>query len=331
MVFFFGGIYGHADDFNYRFAYEQIQQNGIPLIGKASIGWNYLQLLFIRLGFSFESFRIFIGLVGLSLIGYTVYNLTPKYNFVLVLYFIFPFILDVIQIKNFLATSIFIYAFHFIRKEQKIKPIILFLLAASIHPVTILFLPFLLIRHLSLRKTIRISLYATTILILLTFTDFFKKILLFIADDSIIDRATIYLDKAGFGFLYLWIIQFVFVYLIYKIYQTLKIQFPEKNILLNFVETIVKLNIYTILICFPLVIFDGNFTRIFRDVFILNFVILSYCLYLTKKLQLNFIAMGLLIILVYLFSSLSSEINTATVVNPFFRNNLFVESLKKIF
>lgn len=331
LAVFFGGIYNQADDFYYRFSYQQLAKQGASYTGGIDIGWLYFQLLLINLGVSFEGFRFVIGIVGIALIGQTIMKLSQQFNFVIILYFIFPFILDVIQIRNFLGSALLIYSFQFLVKDQKFKSLIFILLASSIHSLIILFIPFIFLYHFSLRKTFTFGAVATPILIMLTSTLFFQSILKIFADDSVLNKISGYLNKAGSGFLFLWSMQLTFVLLIYGIYRSFKLKFPQKASILNFIELVLKLNIFTIIISFPLIIFDGNFTRMFRDIMILNYIVISYSFMLDKSDRLKYIIFGCLLVIWYFYGSVSYGTNTQTVLIPFFENNFYLEEIDNLF
>lgn len=75
--------------------------------------------IFFGMGFSYQVFLFCISFVALILMSSTVYRYSYKPEMVLLLYFIFPFIIDATQIRNFIAMAISIYSFRFLVDKDK--------------------------------------------------------------------------------------------------------------------------------------------------------------------------------------------------------------------
>lgn len=75
--------------------------------------------IFFGMGFSYQVFLFCISFVALILMSSTVYRYSYKPEMVLLLYFIFPFIIDATQIRNFISMAISIYAFRFLVDKDK--------------------------------------------------------------------------------------------------------------------------------------------------------------------------------------------------------------------
>lgn len=70
--------------------------------------------IFFGMGLPYQVFLFCISFVALALIGSTVYRYSYKPEIVLLLYFVFPFIIDATQIRNFVSMAICIYSFRFL-------------------------------------------------------------------------------------------------------------------------------------------------------------------------------------------------------------------------
>lgn len=127
---------------DYR-SYNLIYTN--PSIAQEEIGFRFLCKLGNYLGFSYDLFHMVIVSIGLCLFikGVFIFSkhgkVTPS-NFYLVNYMIFPMVFDVILLRSFLASSIIIYALHFLSENKKKLYIIFIFIAASIHISSFFFL-----------------------------------------------------------------------------------------------------------------------------------------------------------------------------------------------
>ena len=78
-----------------------------------------LEELFKFLGFNYTVYRGFLCLLGLSLIMKTFFDFSPYPNVCLFLYLLYPFCLDVIQVRSFVADAIVIFSIRFILDFHK--------------------------------------------------------------------------------------------------------------------------------------------------------------------------------------------------------------------
>lgn len=136
----FGLNFNNPDYFNYKAVY-----NGNSYILDEPI---YLMLcsFFSWLNMDYQVFVILLSLFGLGLIAKTIIDYSPYPNLVFCLYLIYPFCIDVVQVRSFLACSIVIYAIRFIidyRLTHKKNNIVWFagciLLATGFHYSAILY------------------------------------------------------------------------------------------------------------------------------------------------------------------------------------------------
>jgi len=109
------------------------------------------------LGMSFSLFKGLIFLVSMLLIFKTVVSITDDVNIVLTMYFLYPFIIDATQIRNFFAMSILCYSLRYLASRRKIdviKYIISIFLAYGVHNIFIIYLVLIFTKIIDFKKAI---------------------------------------------------------------------------------------------------------------------------------------------------------------------------------
>lgn len=103
------------------------------------------------LDMSFNIFRMFVFMVCSSLILSTVKKITANIGFVISMYMIFPFVMDCIQIRNFIGESFVIYAFRFLidddnldYKKNAIKFTFWIIIASLFHYTALVYMIYLM-------------------------------------------------------------------------------------------------------------------------------------------------------------------------------------------
>jgi hypothetical protein len=254
-------------------------------------GFIILQRLISYFNIDYTGFLMIISAIGLILIYITVTRFTKNTNYVFLLYFFMPFFLDVVQIRNFLAMSIMIFSIRFLfngRKVDKIKFIITILFAASIHLSAIVYLPMIFICK-SNKKNIVKSIVIVSIL--------FSLIILINNNIIIIMGNLIYNIvhtrqikywfevQTRYGYLLFFGIQlmnFLMISIAKNIVlrnQKYSLKFQnslacEENEKYKFVELAYWINVYAFAF-FPLYILATIFTRLMRNLLILNYIAFS--------------------------------------------------------
>ena len=116
MWVLFGWSYGNADYpiylgrfYNYSNTISEITE---PL-------FTNLMSIFNLLKFNYQEFLIIISAIILTIYGIFINKMTKNINFVLLLYFIFPFSMDVVQLRYTIATTIIIIGFYYLIKKDK--------------------------------------------------------------------------------------------------------------------------------------------------------------------------------------------------------------------
>jgi len=287
MWLLFWGNTMNPDYEAYSNLYSNIQY-GVPMLGKTSIepGFILIMKLCSLIGLNYTCFLALTTLCCYSMIHSTVKLYYRNYNYVYLLYFIYPFFIDVIQIRNFIVMSILIYSVRFLVMggiNGKIRYTILLLLAATIHRVSLVYLPMILIRPE--KKNYLIYCLATcsllfSILFLLNNKEipiFGPYIENFIGQSKYLSYFNV---KARWGsvlFCYLQLSSFIMImfskrlYYKYNRYLTTTYYYDANRKYINIMYYInLLLTIYM-----PLFILNVSFTRIIRNIILLNYIAFS--------------------------------------------------------
>lgn len=323
MVLLFGGINSCADDENYRTLYEVSNSNSFVGYGLSEFGFAFLAFLSNKIGLTYELFRTLISIIGLILLLKTVTEYSNKYNTVFLLYFIYPFMMNVIQIRNFLAAAIIVYSIRFLIQNSKIgdiKFLIGILIAFSIHYASIFFIPFIFLKKYSIKQLIVISLISVPILCGLTKSNIIPNLIGRIVGEGHMFNLESFFQKGHWGFILSWIKQFSIFILCYSAYTIIqKSNLDEKWKILD--NIIIKLNIFLIIICFPLMIFNTVYFRLCQDILILNYIIIGHLLYINPKKGYLYFTFAILLGLCFLGDEILYDANFYQVLIPFFQSN----------
>lgn len=106
---------GYADYSNYKYHFEMIEETAFrtKLLGSHLYGY-YLYLWLSSMLFSdFKIYSVFSFLIGLSLIVPTLKKYSNNYYLFGVLFLIYPFIMEIINIRYFLAEVFFVFSFRY--------------------------------------------------------------------------------------------------------------------------------------------------------------------------------------------------------------------------
>jgi len=287
MWLFFWGNTMNPDYGAYSNLYSKIQ-NGVPMLGKTSMepGFILMMKLSSLFGLNYRGFLILTTLCCYLLIHSTVKLYCKNYSYVYLLYFIYPYLIDVIQIRNFIVMSILIYSVRYLINDGlngKIKYIVLLLIATTIHRISIVYLPMILIR--SEKQNIFIYYLAIcSILFSILFLLNDKEIPIFASYiESYIGHGkylTYFKMKTHWGwilFCYLQISSFVMILfskILYQKYIITSFDSKYNDITNKFINIMYYANLL-LFIYMPLLILNVNFTRIIRNILLLNYIIFS--------------------------------------------------------
>jgi hypothetical protein len=286
---------GNPDFENYQSVFNRSSNlAGLILAGSTDLGFSLINIFFESLGFDFYQSRIIISFICLYLVYSTIrkYSLYPA--FVSVSYFLFIFVLDVTQFRNFVAYSIVIFAIRFLFQKGS-KGIITFsvltLIASSIHSACLFYLILVLSRFKVNLKIILIFL----VIAFLSKSVLYEYYSLIFGSDKLINRY-----QQGISIIALSSIIIVqslnaFYINIYKPFVLDKsinttinnFRFKKKlmpiadyyhniNDILKFTNSnVIPIISLFLLLLIPFYADNMTYSRIFRNIVILNFIYLS--------------------------------------------------------
>ncbi|MGU9336584.1 EpsG family protein [Clostridium perfringens] len=334
MWIIYFGNYENPDYHNYLSNYNNLEPGN-------DFGFFLLKNFFYTNNISYHTFLSIISAIGLFLIYKTIKKIGVNYSYIYILYFIYPFLLDVVQIRNFIIMSIFIYSIPYLLSNNnidKIKYCILILIASTFQLTAIIYLPIVFLPNIKkYRFSKKIFILFILIIFILSlspsFLNLIRKTILSLSEDS---RLESWMNiKSRYGFLIYWgiqIINFILVkwcndYLIKEeksIIQINGISLKKFIFQKEFVNLVYYINMYAFLFL-PFYRFQSTFTRFMRNIIILNLIV--YCVYnlVKKKLHKTRINFNL-IILIYTLFLFYIEIYIGykdTIIKAIFENNIF--------
>ena len=290
MWLFFWGNTMNPDYGAYSNLYSKIQ-NGVPTLRNTGMepGFIIMMKLSSLFGLNYRGFLILISLCCYLLIHSTIKLYCKNYSYVYLLYLVYPYFIDVIQIRNFIAMSILIYSVRFLMNDglyATIKYIVLLLIATSIHRMFIVYLPMILIKPKN-KNTFIYYLAICSILFSIIFLLNDKNVpILGPYIENFIGRISngrylVYLEsKTNWGwilFCYLQVSSFVMIVLskiLYERYTTNILNPSHYDNIIKFITLMYYVNLF-LFIYMPFLILNVNCTRIIRNILILNYMAFS--------------------------------------------------------
>ena len=286
---------GNPDYETYRIVYESYKYNNYTH-STFEVGFQFLMRFFSRMGLSYQQFLIIVSLMCLCLISTVILKFSNRPTGVLSLYLLFPFLLDVVQIRSFIASSVVLYSFHYLNKENKNNKYIytiLIVLATLMHYSTIFYFLFCIIFFVDSKTIRKYSLIFFPISILFQGI-IFRFVNIFIPSD-ITGR---YSDGLNISYITL------FMYIIYLFIIILLLQYSKANkgndedikISNDEQDIIIDIN-YLMLFIVPFIMSSLEYFRIQRGIMILNYIVILSILG-KKKIKIRNLFM---ITFIYLF------------------------------
>lgn len=129
-------------------------------------GFWFLINISVKLGIDYSMFIKIYTLIGLMLIGNSIVKYTKKSSLVLLLYMCYPFLLDVVQIRHFMAMAIFIFAMRYLEEYSKknlLKYIACIVIAASQQIIALSFLVYILVYFTDQKKATALAVIFTIV------------------------------------------------------------------------------------------------------------------------------------------------------------------------
>lgn len=273
--------YGNADYSTYEMYFEIYGNNLSPAVLLLNGGlFKWFCSLFTKLGLTYRHLLIFMTTIGwLNL--YSIANeFIKNKNLVWTLYFIYPFIMDITQIRNFVAMTFLLKGcVWLIKADRKMKNYFMFviynLIATLIH-ITFAFYFILVLIKIVNRNNFKY--FASVLLIFELITFGIVQDIISLLTNS--DKTTFYFSESiKKGTLLIIISYFLInIHIVRKISKSL----PK----INWLADIYKMNLVMVLVI-PVIYHSFEFMRLYRNIFFLNYIAITYLvqndLYENKK------------------------------------------------
>lgn len=246
-------------------------------------GWKFLENLAINRGLEYDAFKTAIVTISFILIECGLIKLNINENMVLSIYAFYPFAMDAIQIRNFLATALIVYAYHFLingSKKGKLIFVIFVILASTIQSLFPIYLLLLFINYENSNparnKLIGIALVCSLVSILVMKID--PKMVSALGNylfSSRTDKIDYYVqNNVGWGFFIFGFMQFLFIC---SIFFCMKNNWDGNEDEIKLLKSIYWSDL--LLLCtLPLLTIHIEFYRIYRNMSLLNFIVLPLLL-----------------------------------------------------
>lgn len=252
-----------ADYNGYREMYDAPKGNisGQYFLERTDVGYRFFVYLGNFLNLEFEFFKATIYFIfGIVLINGLARINSKSVNFVLSLYIFYPLILDLVQIRHFMAMATFIYAFSFYLKslkknDIKIRNYIYFMPTLTLHIsfaylVLLIFLSYMLLRFINTNNFVlkNFFLLFASFVILSVILYFFE-----------ISRLTYFSTRTSIITIIFYLIFFLFFYFLF-------LAIRSKTAIYNGIEYNFVLIYTTLLIgtTLPMLFYHVEFFRFFR-------------------------------------------------------------------
>ncbi|MBZ4644424.1 MAG: hypothetical protein JG767_2033 [Deferribacteraceae bacterium] len=337
---------GQNDYINYKIRYDSI--GNVSLFESAQVGYTFLMKVGNLLNLDFFAFRMLVTAICLLLLYKTVIKrYAYNSNYILLMYMMYPMIIDSEHFRNFIAMTIFLVAIRFLERnllKDKIKFLVLVLIAFSIHTAFIFYTPLIFVNANDKNRLVKGIATGTIFLTIVAFLNnnqvpFLQLILKFFDDEKVIRYLS---SRTNFGFLIPVILHLISIILVYwsrkviirKNFKTNimdelndSINYNQKKRVadIEFINLVFWINIIGI-VFFPLYMMSTTFYRLARNFLILNFIVYSIASNKLKRgsaYKLIFNSTVIASVTLWLVMDLIITTRPERVLIQFFTRNLF--------
>lgn len=318
----FAFSFGNADYMSYYNLYSIYGHGDIS--GIANVLFKYACYFCYNRGLAYADFLIIEATIGLFNISFVVFKLSKKPIFVIVLYFIYPFMMDVTQVRFFVASSFALMGLYLyiakISQNKKLSSmfyLFIFVTISALYHVScfayyiMLFLP--LVKKIRKQSLLLIILLFE---ILIYFN--FSNLASLVTSESNINE---YLSKKMSVFSYIFMIVY-FTLMLILVHFSSRRCYDYYNIKQKkFTELVFYINL--LMLSFGLLAFIANeFMRLFRIVTILDYIICTNNIFsFVKNRKLKFVDINKKTIL------LNLRLNITMVLFCIVSNIMFISSM----
>jgi hypothetical protein len=310
-------------------------------------GYQISAWIFSNLGASYELFAFAIAVTAITLIASTVRVFTDRPTTVLMMYAAYPMFWDYVQVRNFMAMSVLIYAARYvISPVKRLNHFLLFvLLSATFHVTSIFYLVCALMAIQRTRDFVIVSIcvfvvyaYALTIFVELPLTGIaLHKVESYaLTETSLTTKVAIVLFYTA---------SLVLIYVTHLIIRNRQIQVrfvadqeSETSIQLHVtrvgdglsrvmqIDSASVLRLFWLMgFCLPLVLINLDFMRLFRNVFVVSAICFVVALHSLKSaLFATTYGAAILIYVAACFAGLVFYVTTTGIVGQILSSNVVV-------
>ncbi len=339
LIIIMGGNSNNLDYKNYELTYNLLNH-----MKGSEVGYFTIQGIGNKLGLSFQQFKFLISILCMIIIRVSVKKYIKNTFCFYFLYFLYPFFLDVIEIRNFIGLTLLVSAIPFLRKEglkDKAIYVVLVVTAALFHNIFIVFLPLLFIDRIDNEKgkkwILRITV-VVSVLIMLTPSAVLSIINVFLARLSslgVIETRSSYAEsvQTRFGFLLFFAKQLIgYIVSYYEVKAIDKIKYINDNDSIqianqkDIIKIVYFLNIYGFLFC-PLYRINGQFSRIMQNITVLSHIAFCSTVSLCKGNKSNAKTFAICLYIVYIvfnFVTIMLIEHIDDIIIPILTNNWII-------
>jgi hypothetical protein len=271
------GNYENADYWQYVMRYDD------GLVIQVEIGYSLLCEIFRNLGCNYLEFKAIVTFISLFFIFKTIYRLSVSPSVGAALFLIYPFIIDITQIRNFIAYGIVFAAIPYLFNndwKSIVKYCAIVFLASTIHVSAIFYLLFILAK-------VRIKFFYVVVGIVIL--EVAKEALkLFFANQMGTEKLDFLEKPSVIGAIFGSIIVYLNYLLIYFVYNKKRFVKSQSKFLWARFST-EKIWLYCnmmFLAIIPFLFDNGNYSRVYRNMAILNMIFILNAYYVKKKIKL---------------------------------------------
>lgn len=284
------GATDNADYRNYEIKYEMISESDYVIEFNVFSEFGFASLMRIAslMSLNYSGFLFIVSFLALLLIDSTVVRYCKNTNYVYLLYFLFPFFLNAVQIRNFLAMSLLVFSIRYIVDDYRLKKIrflVLILFASLIHISFVAYIPLVLVT-MKKRKTligliVVISVSLSSVLVISG--NSLTQLGFFLTDATGQEKIALWLNtRTRFGFLISWLTQItIFALAVFsrnawlqRELRTGHSSFSRKTVMhkeKRFAEVVFWIDLYAFSF-FPLYVSASTFDRLLQNLLVLNYV-----------------------------------------------------------
>lgn len=281
LIIIMGGNNLNQDYLNYSYLYDGIN------VDYAGYGYQLLMSVGHTINLNYDQFRLFVCSISLILMWIGFQRMLSALSYkVYLFYFIYPFFIDVIQLRNFIVMSLLIFATSFFKKNNifsELLFILFILVGAAIQTLSLIYLLAVLIYRFDsddkIKELILIVMLILTILSTLPFVQNFLSNLILNSSIGLLQRASTYSVKVvRHGFYLYWLSDYLlvgcFIYL--RKYSLIDTKSNAYKI-----ETAIYSIMTVASLLFPFYTIDLSFHRAFRNV--IPLIIVGEIIFFSKK------------------------------------------------